>query len=309
MNSGTQGFTPAYLRLLQNGALAERAHRALQLQENCTLCPRRCGVNRLRTTDGAACRTGENARVCSYGPHHGEERPLSGWTGSGTIFFSDCNLHCVFCQNWEISQEGEGQEVDAKELAAIMLGLQDQGVHNINLVTPSHVIAPILTALNLAAGEGLRLPLIYNSGGYDSLDTLALLDGVIDIYMPDMKFADSSTASAFLKVCDYAEVNQAAVREMHRQVGDLVLSAAGIARQGLLVRHLVLPDNLAGTDNILTFLAHEISSQTYLNLMDQYRPCYLSGDFPPLNRRLTRAEWRAALQAAKKSGLRRLDRT
>ncbi|WP_429885438.1 radical SAM protein [Geoalkalibacter halelectricus] len=306
MGATPREFAPTYLDLLRSGALAERVRQARQMLGQCTLCPRRCRVNRLQGEQGA-CKSGALARICSYGPHPGEERPLSGWNGSGTIFFAYCNLHCVFCQNWEISQKGEGHEVTAEALAAIMLGLQDRGCHNINLVTPSHVVAPILEAVNLAAAQGLRLPLVYNSGGYDCLESLHLLDGVIDIYLPDMKFADSATARPFVKVSDYAEVNRAAVKEMHRQVGDLMLSEAGIARRGLLVRHLVLPDSLAGTDRILAFLARDISPRTYINLMDQYRPCFLAADYPPLDCRVSRAEMRAAILTARKLGLHHLD--
>lgn len=300
-------FTPSYLYLLETGKLSERVRCAREHLRCCDLCARGCHVNRLLSTKGAACRTGEVAKVYSAGAHHGEERPLSGWRGSGTIFFSWCSLSCVFCQNWEISHRGEGQEANTGELADIMLGLQAAGCHNINFVTPSHVVAQILAAVELAAIKGLRLPLVWNSGGYDSPEALALLDGVVDIYMPDMKFADSTIARKYLGVRDYAEVYQNAVREMYRQVGDLVITA-GVARRGLLVRHLVLPENLAGTDRILGFLAREISVETYLNLMDQYRPCYQADEFPPLDRRPTRAEMAAARVMALEYGLRRLDK-
>jgi putative pyruvate formate lyase activating enzyme len=299
---------PAYLKLYRNGELAIRARRAHEHLRSCDLCARGCHVNRLLSTRGAACRTGERAVVCSAGAHHGEERPLSGRRGSGTIFFSWCNLACVFCQNWEISRRGEGQEVSDQELAGIIIGLQEEGCHNINFVSPSHIVAPILSAVAMAAAEGLRLPLVWNSGGYDSPEALALLDGVIDLYMPDMKFADSQVARQYLGVADYAEMNRAAVREMHRQVGDLQLDDLGIARRGLLVRHLVLPENLAGTDRILSFLAEEISPATYLNLMDQYRPCYQAEEFPPLDRRTTSTEMASARAMAKKLGLTRLDK-
>jgi putative pyruvate formate lyase activating enzyme len=302
----TEPLEPAYLKLQRSGELAERARRAREHLERCDLCARGCHVNRLLSTKGAVCRTGERATVYSAGPHHGEERPLSGWRGSGTIFFSWCSLACVFCQNWEISHRGEGREVTAEELADLMLGLQETGCHNINFVTPSHVVAQILSAVLIAAGKGLRLPLVWNSGGYDSLEALALLDGVIDIYLPDMKFADSEVARKYLGVRDYAEVNRQVVKEMHRQVGDLVLDT-GIARRGLLVRHLVLPENLAGTDRILAFLAREISPDTYVNLMDQYRPCYRADEFPPLDRRPTRTEMAAARVIARELGLSRLD--
>jgi len=307
MESASAIFVPAYRKLFDSGELAQRATHAAALLHPCALCAQRCGINRQQGEVGV-CQTGAKVRICSYGPHHGEEQPLVGFRGSGTIFFSWCNLGCIFCQNWEISQQGEGHEVSAKQLAETMLSLQQQGCHNINLVSPSHVIAQFLQALLLAAEAGLMLPLVYNSGGYDSLDALELLDGVIDIYMPDMKFADSALAAPFLQVKDYAEVNFAAVKEMHRQVGDLLLSEAGIAKRGLLVRHLVLPENLAGTDRILKFLAEEISPDTYLNLMDQYRPCYRANDYPPLDRRPSWGELKAAQATAKRLGLKRLDR-
>jgi putative pyruvate formate lyase activating enzyme len=214
----------------------------------------------------------------------------------------------VFCQNWEISQKGIGRPVELSELSRMMLDLQEQGCHNINLVSPSHVVAQIIAAVELAAGEGLRLPLVYNTGGYDSAEALALLDGVIDIYMPDMKYGDSMLARRYSKVRDYVDVNQKAVKEMHRQVGDLTLSATGLAERGLLVRHLVLPGGVAGTEKVLGFLASEISPDTYINLMDQYRPCYRADDYPPLDRPLTSLEYRAALNMAARYGIRRLDR-
>lgn len=301
-------FEAAYLKLLRSGELEKRTQKALAHMRHCTLCANGCHVNRLLSTRGAICRTGEKVVVCSYGPHFGEERPLVGHGGSGTIFFSWCNLHCVFCQNWEISHEGEGREISTKQLADMMLELQDMGCQNINLVTPSHVVTQILSALLKAAEKGLQLPLVYNTGGYDSPEALALLDGVVDIYMPDMKFADSNLARKYLGVPDYAEINQEAVREMHRQVGDLVLDEDGLARRGLLVRHLLLPENLAGSDRIFKFLADEISPETYLNLMDQYRPCYRADEVPPLDRRPTSEELRNALRQAKACGLHRFDR-
>jgi len=300
-------FQPAYLALLKTGELLRRAQEARRHLEKCDLCANHCGVNRLETARGTVCRTGELARVCSFHPHFGEEAPLVGWGGSGTIFFSWCNLRCQYCQNYEISQLGEGQEVTPKELAAMMLQLQAVGCHNINLVSPSHVVAQILEAVAIAAQAGLRLPIVYNTGGYDSPEALALLDGVIDIYMPDMKYADPEIARRYSGIRNYPAVNQAAVKEMHRQVGDLVLDEEGIAQRGLLVRHLVLPNGLAGTREIVRFLAEEISPDTYLNIMDQYRPCYKAADFPELNRRLTAAEYAQALEWAREAGLRRLD--
>ena len=257
---------PAYLTLAESGELAARVAAAWRRMEDCDLCARYCHVNRMRTVKGAVCRTGERAVVHSHGPHHGEEDPLRGRLGSGTIFFSWCNLRCVYCQNWDISQKGLGREVEPSELADMMLGLQAQGCHNINFVTPSHAVAQIIAAVEIAAGKGLRLPLVYNTGGYDSPEALRLLDGIIDIYMPDMKYDDSSKARTYSHVRNYAEVNRAAVKEMHRQVGDLVIDRQGIARRGLLIRHLVLPDDVAGSKDILEFLANEISQDTYLNI-------------------------------------------
>jgi putative pyruvate formate lyase activating enzyme len=302
------GFEPAYVALSSTGELGRRVEAAYRRLEDCDLCARYCHVDRLRTIKGAACRTGERAVVNSFGPHHGEEDPLRGAHGSGTIFFSWCNLRCVFCQNWEISQKGIGREVEPEELAGMMLALQEEGCHNVNLVTPSHVVAQILAAVAIAAARGLRLPLVYNTGGYDSPEALALLDGVIDIYMPDMKYGDTEIARTHSKVRNYVEVNQTAVKAMHRQVGDLVLDEQGLAQHGLLIRHLVLPGDLAGSDKVLAFIANEISRHTYLNLMGQYRPCYRADEYPPLDRAVTAAEFGAALALAEKYGLRRLDR-
>ncbi len=297
---------PAYLTLLYSGDLAERVEEAHQLLALCHVCAWKCKADRTQGKRGV-CRTGEKALVSSYGPHHGEEDVLRGWGGSGTIFFSSCNLKCQFCQNSSISQVPGGREVTPEELAAMMLELQDRGCHNINLVSPSHVASQIIAALLIAAERGLRLPLVYNTGGYDSLEMLRLLDGIIDIYMPDMKYADADLARRHSKILNYPEVNRAAVREMHRQVGDLQVDSSGLAVRGLLVRHLVLPHHLAGTDRVLRFLAREISPHTYLNLMDQYHPAYRAADYPPLARPLTRDEYHEALQLAHDAGLHRLD--
>jgi putative pyruvate formate lyase activating enzyme len=302
-----QAFTPAYLLLAESGELARRKETAYAHLADCDLCARYCHVNRFTGTKGAVCRTGEHAVVHSYGPHHGEENPLRGWNGSGTIFFSWCNLRCVYCQNWEISHKGMGQEVTPDELAQMMLALQARGCHNINLVSPSHVVAQIIAAVEIAVHRGLRLPLVYNTGGYDSIEALQLLDGVIDIYMPDMKYGDSRIARTYSKVRNYVAVNQAAVKEMHRQVGDLVLDEHGIAQHGLLVRHLVLPEGLAGTRSVLAFLAREISPNTYLNLMDQYHPCYRADEYPCLSRSITTEEFSEALSLARQYGLTRLE--
>lgn len=300
-------FEPAYLRLLRSGELKKRVTEAYRRLEACDICPRECGVNRRQSAKGAVCRTGERALVCSYHPHFGEEAPLVGTRGSGTIFFTWCNLKCQYCQNYEISQLGEGREVEPEQLAAMMLHLQEMGCHNINFVSPTHVVPQILAGVLIAAGAGLRIPLVYNTGGYDSLKTLALLDGVFDIYMPDMKYSDEAIAQRLSKVKNYPAINRAAVAEMHRQVGDLYLDERGIALRGLLVRHLVLPGGLAGTAEIVRFLAEEISPNTYLNIMDQYRPCYKAHEYPELNRRITPEEYAEAVRLAQEAGLHRLD--
>jgi putative pyruvate formate lyase activating enzyme len=253
------------------------------------------------------CRTGDLARVSSYGAHHGEENPLRGWRGSGTVFFSRCNLRCQYCQNYEISQADTGQEVEPEQLAEILLELQQDGCHNINFVSPSHVVPQILAAVLIAAQAGLHLPLVYNTGGYDALPILQLLDGVIDIYMPDMKYASAQIARHYSKIPHYPQVNQAALREMYRQVGDLHIDEHGLASHGLLVRHLVLPHNLAGTAEIVQFLSREISTHTYLNLMDQYHPAYNARQYPKLMRPIARSEYLAAIQLAHEAGLSRLD--
>ncbi len=300
-------FLPAYLKYLTDSELARRAGRARDHLEDCDLCARYCHVNRLVGIEGAVCRIGAQAVVYSYGPHHGEEAPLRGRYGSGTIFFSGCNLRCVYCQNWEISHKRLGNEVTADELATIMLHLQHFGCHNINLVSPSHVVAQIIAAVSIAAAKGLRVPLVYNSGGYDSPEALHLLRGIIDIYMPDMKYGDPALGRKYSKVRNYTEVNFAAVREMHRQVGDLQMDDTGIGRRGLLVRHLVLPNQIAGSAIIMKFLAEEISPHTYINIMDQYYPCYRADEYPVLNRQVTRKEYEEACSQALDSGLYRLD--
>lgn len=303
-----EGFQAGYLTLLESGELEQRVRIARQHLKSCDLCARYCRVDRLRTTQGAVCRTGERAVVYSYGPHYGEEDVLRGWNGSGTIFFSWCNLRCEFCQNWEISQKGEGREVEPDELAAMMLDLQARGCHNINFVTPSHVVAQILEATLIAVRRGLTLPLVYNTAGYDSPEALALLDGIIDIYMPDMKYGDSVIAHRYSHVRNYWEVNRAAVKEMYRQVGNLRLAENGLAYRGLLVRHLILPAGLAGTEKVLKFIAREISTETYVNLMGQYYPGYRASDLPELSRRIAATEYREVLDIARRLGLTRQDR-
>lgn len=294
---------PAYMTLFCSGELAERAKGAVAHLGSCDLCARYCRVDRFLGVKGAVCRTGVRAMVHSFGPHYGEERSLSGTRGSGTIFFTWCNLRCVFCQNYQIAQLGEGHEVSAEQLADMMLQLQRRGCHNINLVTPSHVVAQILQALVLAAASGLRLPLVYNTSGYESQEALALLDGVVDIYLPDMKYGDSAIARRHSKIPDYVEVNQAAVREMYRQVGELTLDEHGIALRGLLVRHLVLPGGLAGTEQVLGFLSRELSPTVSVNVMGQYQPYFKAAQYPPLDRPLTVEEFQAAVASARRSGL------
>ena len=245
--------------------------------------------------------------VSSFNAHFGEEEPLVGQHGSGTIFFTNCNLKCQFCQNYEISQLGEGREIEPEELAAMMLHLQGRNCHNINFVSPTHVIPQILEALLIAAEKGLRVPLVHNSGGYDSREALELLDGIVDIYMPDMKYGDAEAGRTYSKVEDYPSVNQAGIKEIHRQVGDLTMDGQGIAQRGLLVRHLVLPNNLAGTGDIVQFLAEEISPETYLNVMAQYRPTYKAHLYPEINRRPSAQEMEKAMELALAAGLTRLD--
>ena len=271
------------------------------------MCPRRCGVNRLAGESGE-CQVTTQVIVSSYGPHFGEEAPLVGRHGSGTIFFTYCNLHCTFCQNYTISQLGEGSPVESEKLARMMLSLQAKGCHNINLVSPTHVMPYILDALELAATKGLHLPLVYNTGGYDTIETLELLDGIVDIYMPDMKYSSEKTAEQLSGIKDYPKINQAAIKEMHRQVGDLQLDEQGIAQRGLLVRHLVLPDGLAGTEEVVRFLAKEVSANTYLNIMAQYHPCYKAFDMPQLARPLHSQEFYEAIDLAHQQGLYRLDK-
>jgi putative pyruvate formate lyase activating enzyme len=297
---------PSYLRLYREGELAKRIDKALAMLESCRLCPRECEVNRLEGDKGF-CDTGRYARVASYNAHFGEEAPLVGRHGSGTIFISSCNLLCSFCQNYEISHEKEGVEVGPQQIASMMLQLAGWGCHNINLVTPSHVVPQLLEALPYAIGKGLRVPLVYNSGGYDRVETLKLLDGVFDIYMPDFKFWDSRWAERYCQAPDYREVAADAIREMHRQVGDLVTDDEGIAVRGLLVRHLVMPNGVAGSEQVFKFLAEEVSTNTYVNVMDQYRPCGTAHRDEFINRRLTSQDFREASDRARKAGLRRLD--
>jgi putative pyruvate formate lyase activating enzyme len=297
---------PLYIDALKRSVLRAKAAQAKAALASCTLCPRRCRVNRSAGETGY-CQTGAQAKVASYSPHFGEEAPLVGRGGSGTIFFSHCNLLCNFCQNFDISHGGEGWELSERQLADIMLELQAGGCHNINFVTPSHVIPQILGALVLAAEEGLGIPLVYNSGGYDEAAALRLLDGIVDIYMPDFKFWDSPIAAQTCDAPDYPEVARRALLEMHRQVGDLVLAPNGLATRGLLVRHLVLPQNLAGTRMAMRFIATQISKNTYVNVMAQYRPCGRAREIPALSVPPTAQEFEQALREAEEEGITRLD--
>ena len=289
-----------------------RIQRALELMSPCQLCPHKCQKKRLDDEVGY-CGIGKNTRIASYGIHLGEEKCISGMGGSGTIFFSGCNLRCVFCQNWEISQGGYGKNYNANQLAEIMLELQHAGAHNVNLVTPSHVIPQILEALNIAVKYGFELPLVYNCGGYESIESLYLLDGIVDIYMPDFKFWDSQTALTYLHVSDYAEKATLALKEMYRQVGDLIIVEGGIAKRGLLVRHLVMPNNISGTESIARWIAKNISKNTYLNLMNQYHPAgevlrsVNRSRFVPIARPVNAYEMDHANNRAKTCGLHRFD--
>ena len=297
---------PSCLKLYRDGRLQARMEEGISGLASCTLCPRSCGVNRLNEETGY-CGIGRKAKVAAFSAHFGEESPLVGRGGSGTIFFSSCNLGCNFCQNYEISHLREGEKTDAGELAAMMIHLQEKGCHNINFVTPSHMVPQILEALVPAVESGLNVPLVYNCGGYESLETLRLLDGVFDIYMPDFKFWDDRAALRFCEAPGYRKAAMTALKEMHRQVGDLVVDENGIAIRGLLVRHLVMPGNIAGTDGIMEFIGKEISPQTYVNVMDQYRPCGEAASDATICRRLTAREYADARKAAVNAGLTRLD--
>ena len=300
-------FEPAYIGTIEKGLLKYKIEKAYNLLKSCVLCPRRCGVDRLSGETGI-CKTGKLSWVSSYNAHFGEEDPLVGSNGSGTIFFTHCNLLCLFCQNFDISHQGYGQEVTHDELAGIMLALQNQGCHNINFVSPSHVVPQILSAVEIAAEHGLSVPLVFNTGGYDRIATLKLLDGVIDIYMPDFKFWHPEVAESACQAADYPEMARRALVEMHRQVGDLQVDEQGIAQRGMLIRHLVLPDGLAGTRDIMKFIVQRLSPDSYVNIMSQYRPCGRAAEVKGLNSSLKAEDYRLAVQAAKEAGITRLDR-
>jgi len=298
---------PSYLSLYTSGELQRRAEQALTVIKHCRLCPRECGVDRSAGERGY-CHTDRLARVASYAPHFGEESPLVGRFGSGTIFFSCCNLLCSFCQNYDISHGGHGVEVNASDLAAMMIALQESGCHNINFVTPTHVVPQILEGLVVACNRGLTVPLVYNTSGYERVETLKLLDGIFDIYMPDFKFWNDERSLRYCNAPDYRDRTIGAIAEMHRQVGDLTIDTGGIATRGLLVRHLVMPGGTSDVEEIMRFLATSISAGTYINIMDQYHPCGRAGDDASINRRIFTEEFEHAVETAHRAGLRRLDR-
>lgn len=287
-------------------ALNETARRLKNRLRSCDICPRTCGVDRTKGERGV-CRTGLRAVVSSFGPHFGEEAPLVGCNGSGTVFFSGCSLRCVFCQNYEISHLQDGEETDASRLAGIFLAVQRMGCHNLNLVTPTHVTPQIMEALGIAAAKGFSLPVVYNCGGYERIETLRELSGIVDIYMPDLKFLDPGRAARYCCAPDYPDVAREALREMSRQVGPLTFDRVGIAVRGLLVRHLVMPGDASTTRQVIDFLADEIGTVTYLNLMDQYRPCGRAAEYPEIARRTSMKEWEDARAYAWRKGMNRLD--
>lgn|SRR5574341_131697 len=288
---------------ISNTELQSRIEAAYRLLESCRVCPRECGVDRLKDDKLGFCRSGLNPVVSSASPHYGEEPPLSGTKGSGTIFLANCNLRCVYCQNYPISQMGNGVERTSGELACQMLWLQEQGCHNLNLVTPTHVMPQILQALSIAKERGFGLPVVWNSSGYDSVEALRLLDGVVDIYLPDMRYGDNAAAMKYSVAPRYVEFNRAAIREMYRQVGNLVVDEKGIAQKGLIVRHLVLPGGLSGTGAVMKFLAEEVSKDVYISLMSQYFPAYKATEFKELGRRIISKEYEDARRIMEKYGL------
>jgi putative pyruvate formate lyase activating enzyme len=298
---------PAYIDALENGLLEKFEKIAWKRLKSCTLCPRNCKVNRL-DGDTGVCKTGTKAWVSSYNAHFGEEAPLVGKNGSGTIFFTHCNLNCIFCQNFDISQEGQGQEVTSEQLATVMLSLQKAGCHNINLVTPSHVVPQILSSIKIAAQDGLHLPIVFNTSAYDHVFTLKLLEGIVDIYMPDFKFWDPKVAKMACDAEDYPEKARKALMEMHRQVGDLVMDSDGIAQRGMIIRHLVLPGGLAGTRETMHFIAEKLSNDSYVNIMKQYRPCGNASKIKALSKHPSQQDFEAAYHAARVEGIKRLDK-
>lgn len=299
---------PSYLVLEKSGQLTERVERLLAFYENCHLCPRDCRVNRAKGEMGI-CRATSRVKISSAFPHFGEERPLVGKAGSGTIFFSNCNLRCVFCQNYTISIEGEGVEISDAQLAETMLKVQGFGCHNINLVTPTHYVPSIVRAVQIACRRGLKIPLVYNTSGYERLEVLKLLEGIIDIYLPDLKYMVPENAAKYSSgAYNYPYYAKIAIKEMHRQVGELSLDGRGIARRGVILRHLILPQRISSPEEFIKFVAEELSPRTYVNLMGQYRPEYKASEYPELSRRITQREYQEALVWARHYGLTRLDK-
>ena len=299
---------PSYLELEKKGVLSERVEKLLSYYENCTLCPRDCRVNRKNGQTGK-CQASSRVKISSAFPHFGEEAPLVRRKGSGTIFFSNCPLRCVYCQNYKISIEGEGVEISDQRLAETMIKVQKMGCHNINLVTPTHYVPNIVHAVQLAIPQGLKIPLVYNTGGYEKLEVLQLLDGIIDIYLPDCKYMDPKQAAKYSsEAYNYPYYAKIALKEMYRQVGDLKVDRSRIAVKGLMLRHLILPNRIAGTEEFLKFVAENLSKTTYLNLMNQYRPEHKASEYKKIARRLKRSEYQEAKKWAKKYGLTRLAR-
>ena len=302
-----EGWRPAYAKLEQEGKFAQRIEEAYSIFENCHLCPRQCGVNRQEGERGF-CRAPVRPVIFSSQPHFGEEISLVGKHGSGTIFFSNCNLRCVFCQNWPIAHEGRGKEIEDEDLADLMLYVQGIGCHNINLVTPTHVMPNILNATRIALKKGLRLPLVYNTSGYESLEIVKLLDGIVDIYMPDMKYTDDDQAARYSAgASDYPEETKKAIIEMNRQVGELLIDKRGIALRGLIIRHLVMPNRVAGTEKFVRWVAEKLPKSTYVNIMPQYRVEYKAFEYPEIGRGLTVQEFLEAMDWAEQYGLTNLD--
>jgi putative pyruvate formate lyase activating enzyme len=295
---------PSYLNLGKK-ELKRRIERLFKILESCEICPRKCHVNRLKGEKGY-CQLGYLPMVSTYHPHFGEETPLVGKYGSGTIFMTSCNLSCVYCQNYEISQLRIGEEVSFERLAEMMIELQNSGCHNINFVTPTPQVPAILKSLEIAIDKGLKVPLVYNTSSYDSLEVIKLLDGIIDIYLPDARYSDDKIALKYSNAPNYFEIMKAVIKEMHRQVGDLIVNEEGIAIRGLIIRHLVLPNGLAGSEKIFEFIAKEVSKNTFLNIMDQYWPAYKAHQYPELSRRITKEEFQEAINLAKKFGLKRI---
>ena len=296
-------YEPAYLQLERLGKLQAIESELWEIFRRCNFCPRSCAADRIKGEKGV-CSSTARLKVHAADPHFGEEKPLVGRGGSGTIFFSNCNLLCCFCQNWQINHRGDGSFIGHDELARMMLSLQARDCHNINLVTPTHVVPHIIKGLSIAIAGGLRLPLVYNTGGYDNLEVIRELDGIVDLYLPDFKYQDGAMAARYSNgASDYPEVAAAVIKEMHRQVGVLQVDETGVARRGLIVRHLVMPNNIAGTDRFVRWVAQELSPRTSVNIMAQYRPMHRAFDYPEIARRITTAEWNQALSWAREAGL------